>query len=294
MKQGNYLYTNVVLASRGCPHQCSFCYNSCNNRLYVRRPVQAVVSDILALNTKHVLFVDDNFIGDPDYTRTLLKAISHLKLAWSAAVTTHILNHPDLLQLMVDTGCKSLFIGFESINEVSLAGVNKHNQVAKYERLVKTIHSMGIMVNASLVFGLDGDTLDTFKRTLEWLVKMRVGTMTAHILTPYPGTQLYRDMDKAGRILDFNLEKYNTANVVFKPLNMTARELYEGYLWMYKKFYSLKNIIRRLPNSKAQRRSYLLFNFLYRKFGRLTAFIAKFVPMRSLGKFASWISYKKQ
>jgi hypothetical protein len=96
----------------------------------------------------------------------------------------------------------------------------------------------------------------------------------------------------AGRITDRDLAHYNTAHVVFEPKNMTAEELYSGYLWMYREFYSLKNIIRRYPRAKAQRASYLLFNLLYRKYGCLTAAMARVVPMQSLGRLAAWLSYR--
>ncbi|MDR1131592.1 MAG: B12-binding domain-containing radical SAM protein [Oscillospiraceae bacterium] len=292
IEQKKYLYTNVVLTSRGCPNRCSFCYNSCKNRLYIRRPVSNVINDIKALGTRHILFIDDNFIGNPKYTHELLDEIYGMKLIWSAAVTTKILDYPDLLDLMAKTGCRSLFIGFESINTASLKSVSKDNTVKKYEALVEAIHGRGIMINASMVFGLDGDDKDTFRRTLNWLVKMRIETLTAHILTPYPGTDLYRRMAAAGRIIDRNLGKYNTSHVVFKPLGMTADELYKGYLWMYKRFYSFKNIILRFPENKAQRKAFLLFNLFYRKFGRFTALAAHFVPMEILGKLAAKISYK--
>lgn len=292
MEQKSYLYTNVVLTSKGCPNRCSFCYNSCENRLYTRRPIANVIHDIKALATRHILFIDDNFIGDPDYTQALLHELRGMNLIWSAAVTTKILDCPDLLTLMADTGCKSLFIGFESINPASLESVRKDNKVKKYEALVEAIHGRGIMINASMVFGLDGDDKDTFRRTLDWLVQMRIETLTSHILTPYPGTELYRNMDAAGRIVDRDLRKYNTSHVVFKPSGMTAEELERGYRWMYKQFYSFQNILRRFPKNKSQRRSYVLFNLFYRKFGRFTSLLARFVPMGILGKLGAKISYK--
>ena len=120
--RNRYLYTNVITTSRGCPNRCDFCYNSCQNRGYVTRPIADVLRDIKTLGTRHVLFIDDNFIGTPSYTRELLGEIRDLNLKWSAAVTTKILNDPDLLDLMAETGCQSLFIGFESINNTALKG----------------------------------------------------------------------------------------------------------------------------------------------------------------------------
>jgi radical SAM superfamily enzyme YgiQ (UPF0313 family) len=215
-----------------------------------------------------------------------------MNLLWSAAVTTAILDEPELLDMMAASGCQSLFIGFESINAASLAGVNKANRVERYEQLVEAIHSRGIMLNASMVFGLDGDDTSVFQRTLDWLVSMRVETLTSHILTPYPGTELYRRMEADGRITDRNLCHYNTAHVVFRPKNMTADELYSGYLWIYRHFYSMRNIIRRYPKEKAQRKSFLLFNLMYRKYGHLTSALARFVPMQTLGRLATGLAYK--
>ena len=170
--------------------------------------------------------------------------------------------------------------------------MNKENRFEKYERLVAEIHSRGIMINASMVFGLDGDEPDVFKRTLDWLVKNKIETLTSHILTPYPGTELYRRMKEEDRIIDYDLSKYNTSHVVFKPKGMTGEELYEGYLWMYRKFYSFRNILRRMPEHEAQRKSYILFNIFYRKFGRIISALARIIPMRALGRMAARISYR--
>jgi radical SAM superfamily enzyme YgiQ (UPF0313 family) len=286
-----YLYTNVVTTSRGCPNRCDFCYNSCEHRMYIRRPIEDVLKDIESLGTRHILFIDDNFIGSPEYTRELLGRMKNKHFVWSAAVTTRILDLPDILDLMAETGCQSLFIGFESVNDSSLKSVHKNNQVARYAALVEAVHSRGIMINASMVFGLDGDTPDVFRTTLDWLVEHRIETLTSHILTPYPGTALYKRIEAAGRILDRDLGKYNTAHVVFQPKGMTEEELYDGYLWMYRQFYSFGNILRRLPRTHRQRMPYLLFNFFYRKFGKLTSLVAKIIPMQILGRFARKMAY---
>ncbi|NLX90874.1 MAG: B12-binding domain-containing radical SAM protein [Firmicutes bacterium] len=290
--KSRYLFSNVVTTSRGCPNRCDFCYNSCQNRIYVQRPIKDVLRDIKSLGTRHVLFIDDNFIGVPSYTRELLGCLRGMNLKWSAAVTTKIADYPDLLDLMAETGCQSLFIGFESINNSSLRGVNKANRFEKYDRLVTEIHSRGIMINASMVFGLDGDEPDVFRRALDWLVKNKIETLTSHILTPYPGTKLYRRMKEEGRITDYDLSKYNTSHVVYKPKGMTAEELYEGYLWIYRNFYSLQNIWRRMPEHREQRKPYLLFNLFYRKYGWITSALTQVIPERAIGRLAARISYR--
>ncbi|MDD7796319.1 B12-binding domain-containing radical SAM protein [Clostridium sp. 'White wine YQ'] len=290
-----YLYTNIISTSRGCPFQCDFCYNSCTNSLktYINRPIDDVIRDINALKTRHIMFIDDNFIGNPKWTKELLEKIKPLKLKWNAAVTSNIVDMPELLDEMKASGCQSLFIGFESINSKSIDSVHKvQNSVKKYEKLVDEIHKRGIMINASFVFGLDEDDSSVFKNTLEWIVENKIETVTSHILTPYPGTKLYSTLLEQNRIVDFNLSRYNTAHVVYKPKNMTAEELYEGYLWIYKEVYTFKNIIKRLPKSKKQWIPFLAFNLFYRKFGKLTELICDVVSFRNIGRFFRWLSYR--
>lgn len=289
-----YLYTNIISTSRGCPFQCDFCYNSCTNSLktYINRTIDHVIKDINALNTRHIMFIDDNFIGNPKWTREFLKKIKPLKLKWNAAVTSNIVDMPELLDEMKESGCQSLFIGFESINSKSLESVHKvQNSVSRYEKLVDEIHKRGIMINASFVFGLDEDDVSVFKNTLEWIVKNKIETVTSHILTPYPGTKLYASLIEENRIVDFNLSNYNTAHVVYKPKNMTEKELYNGYLWIYKEVYTFKNIMKRLPKSKKQWIPFLAFNFLYRKFGKLTEVLCNIVSFENIGRFSRWLAY---
>lgn len=252
-----------------------------------------MIRDIRAIGLRHVMFIDDNFTGNPAWTRRFLNAIKSMKLKWNAAVSINVANDPELLDLMRDSGCRSLFIGFESVNPASIAEVHKtHNTLIQYEKAVEEIHSRGIMINGSFVFGLDGDTPATFQATLDWIVRNKIETVTSHILTPYPGTVLFDRMKAEGRIITNDLSLYNTAHVVYRPKNMTADELYQGYLWMYRQIYSLKNIWRRLPDAKEQRSTYLLFNLLYRKFGRLTDWLCRKVTYERIGKLAQrWTKY---
>lgn len=294
VKKSNYLYTNVMCTSRGCPFKCEFCYNSCKyvQGGYRNRPIDTILKEIELMGTKQVMFIDDNFIGNIDRTKKLLSAIEPLNLTWHAAVSANIHKHPELLDQMERTGCRSLFIGFESINTNSLKSANKHqNKIEEYDELIESIHCRGIMINASMVFGLDHDSPSVFDDTLNWLVKNKVETVTSHILTPYPGTQIYRRMDEAGRIFDKQWDHYNTAHVVFEPKYMTKEQLYDGYIDFYKRFYSFENIIKRMPKSKRVRMPYLLFNFGYRKFGKATSILGKIGLMRGVGTAARKLAY---
>lgn len=285
----DYLYCNIVHTSRGCPFRCDFCYNSCGGHTYLTRPIEDVLRDIHTVGRKHIMFIDDNFAGNPAWTRKLLRAITPLNIRWNAAVSLNVALDTDLLDLMKRSGCEGLFIGFESVNEASIKGVHKgQNSLDRYEQAVRNIHDRGMMVNASFVFGLDGDTPDTFRNTLDWIIRNRIETVTSHIMTPYPGTVLYDRLKAEGRITTDDLSLYNTANVVFRPARMSAEELQSGYLWMYRQVYSFRNILRRMPEKPDQRAAYLMFNLLYRKFGRLSDWLCHLVGFERIG----WLGEK--
>ena len=289
--KSRYLYSNILHTSRGCPFRCDFCYNSSPERWYICRPVKDVIEEVKNCNRGHVMFIDDNFVGNPKWTRELLPELKKLGVKWNAAVSINVVDIPGMLDLMKECGCQGLFIGFESINPASVDGVHKvQNDVSKYEDAVREIHKRGIMINASFVFGLDSDTKDTFQATLDWIVKNRIETVTSHILTPYPGTELHRRMKEDGRLLTEDLNLYDTAHVVMRPKNMTPEELYRGYLWIYEQVYSYKNIIRRIPKSIKQIPSYLMFNLFYRKWGKFTDWLCEKVTYERIGYWGEKLS----
>jgi radical SAM superfamily enzyme YgiQ (UPF0313 family) len=294
IKSAKYLYSNIVITSRGCPFKCEFCYNSCDyvKSVYRNRPIENVLEDIEALNSKQIYFIDDNLIGNIRWFREFLIQLKEKRLIWHGAVSANISRHKDLIDLMADSGCRSLFIGFESINPTALLKANKtQNVITEYEELIHYLHDRSIMVNASLVFGFDSDDKNIFNTTLKWLIQNKVETMTAHILTPYPGTQFYKKLIREDRIIDYDLDKYNTSNVVFRPQNLTPQELRNGYLHMYKEFYSFRNIIKRRPDNIKLLLPYFLFNLGYRKFGGIFSLIGRLGFMSKIGKLGTRLSY---
>ncbi len=290
----NYLFTNTLVAGRGCPWQCEFCYNSGENfsRGYQMKPIENILAEIASLGVRHVMFIDDNFIGNPDSARRLVEALMPLGLTWHTAVSADIGRHEDLLDMMAESGCKSLFIGFETIRPDNLVSCRKRqNHVGEYDRTIAAIHDRGMMVDASLVFGFDGDTADVFEQTMDWLISRKIETMTSHIMTPYPGTPLYDHLLRQGRIIDFDLRHYNTSNVVFRPARMSPELLREGYLWMYREFYSWRGIWDRLPETADRLRPYLAFNLVYRKAAPVAWVISRLGLMGLLGRTGKALSY---
>lgn len=127
----------------------------------------------------------------------------------------------------------------------NLVQSNKKQNIGKdYEAAIKRLHSLGVMINGSFVFGLDDDDKDVFKRTVDWAVDNGLTTSTFHILTPYPGTGLYKSMQEQQRILHSNWDLYDTRHIVYKTLGLNEEQLKEGYDWAYRSFYSWKNITK--------------------------------------------------
>jgi radical SAM superfamily enzyme YgiQ (UPF0313 family) len=290
----HYLYPNTLTIGRGCPWRCSFCYNSSSNLPsgYRMKPISAILDEITSLNTRHVLFIDDNFIADKTFARRLIMEFQSLGIVWHTAVSADIGKHDDILDSMATSGCRSLFIGLETLNADNLKGAGKRqNLVKEYSRTIAKIHDRGMMVNASIVFGFDGDRPDVFGTTTDWLIDQKVETMTAHILTPYPGTVLHTKLRAQGRIIDQDLTHYNTSRAVFRPAQMSTADLEQGYIEAYRHFYSWSSILHRLPVDSRRSAPYLLFNVFYRKYGGLVSSLGTIGLMRAIGKLGARISY---
>lgn len=149
------------------------------------------------------------------------------------------------MEQAVAAGLRSLFIGFETLNPSSLREQHKlQNLHRDYGAAIRRLHDLGVMVNASFVFGMDGDDATVFDRTVDWAIAHGIETATFHILTPYPDTALHRRMQAAGRITSNNWELYDTRHVVYQPAGMPAEVLEDGYWRAYRDFYRWGSILR--------------------------------------------------
>jgi radical SAM superfamily enzyme YgiQ (UPF0313 family) len=120
----------------------------------------------------------------------------------------------------------------------------QYSYMGNYEAAIERLQGLGIMINGSFVFGLDGDGPDVFERTVEWAVRRGLTTTTFHIATPYPGTGYYQRLEAGGRIRSRDWDDYNTRRVVFEPLGMRAEELQSGYERAYRDFYRWSSIFK--------------------------------------------------
>jgi radical SAM superfamily enzyme YgiQ (UPF0313 family) len=267
----SFLTTTSVIATRGCHNRCGFCYLSTEglHMPYRMREVQQVVDEIVADGQPYVVFVDNNLGSRPAYLRKLCEALQPLGIIWSAAVTIDVTDDPALVRDMAKSGCTGVFVGFESLNEGNLTDARKRTPApVDYARRVALLHRFGIQVNGSFVLGFDHDRADVFARTVQWIEENRLECATFHILTPYPDTPLFRQLDAQGRILHRDWDQYDTAHVVFRPKHMTCGELDHGYAWCYDKLFSHASIWKRRPNDSRAVLAYLAMSYLYKRSNR--------------------------
>lgn len=265
--KGRYFTKGAVFATRGCPYHCSYCnLKQIYFDSFRMRPIEEVIEDIKKIKGKYFVFWDDNFFGDTDYSKKLMQQLLKLNKKWAAQVTLERCQDEELLKLARKSGCEYLFVGLESFSADSLKSVNKEiNNVEIYRNTISLIHKNGIAVQAGIIFGFDTDTKSVFKDTLNACNNLGIDGVTVSILTPLPKTILYDEFKREGRLISKDWTYYNgKTRVAFKPKNMTPKELFEGYKWFRKEFYSMKSIIKRISVSKTNVIHNLIVNLGYR------------------------------
>jgi radical SAM superfamily enzyme YgiQ (UPF0313 family) len=248
IKRHLYLVPNSIVVSRGCPHHCDFCYKDAfyeGGKSFYTQRIDAALSEIDRLPGKHLYFLDDHLLGNQKFATALFSGMRGMNRVFQGASTIDAILRGDLVEKAAEAGLRSVFIGFETLNNTNLSQSNKKQNIGKdYNEAIRRLHALGIMINGSFVFGLDDDDISVFDQTVEWAVKNALTTCTFHILTPYPGTRLFKKMEKEGRILHRNWDLYDTRHVVYKTGGLSAKDLQKGYNKAYQSFYSWSNILR--------------------------------------------------
>lgn len=275
----SFLTTTSLIATRGCHNRCGFCYLATDGlRMpYRMRDPKQIAAEFLMDRQPYAVFVDNNLGSNPEYLRELCDALQPLNKIWSAAVSIDVTDHPDLIRTMALAGCTGVFVGFESLTDENLSDARKKSpRTADYARRVRMLHDYGIQVNGSFVLGFDHDRKDVFTRTAHWIEENRLECATFHILTPYPGTPLFRQMETEGRLLHHDWALYDTAHAVFHPKHMTPEELERGYSWMYQRLFSHASIWRRRPEDWRSVAPYLAMSYLYKRSNRFWRLLIKY------------------
>ena len=257
IKRHLYLVPNSIVVSRGCPHRCDFCYKESffrGGKSFYTQTVEKALAEIDSLPGKHLYFLDDHLFGNPHFAAELFEGMRGMNRVWQAAGTVQSMLNPNLLDKAVAAGMRSVFIGFETLNRGNLQAQHKYQNLSGrrqgltarpiYDEAIQRLHGMGVMVNASVVFGMDQDDETVFERTVEWAIRQGVETATFHILTPYPGTALHHRLQVQGRIRSQNWDLYDTRHAVFQPAGMRVETLEAGYWRAYRDFYRWGSIFR--------------------------------------------------
>jgi radical SAM superfamily enzyme YgiQ (UPF0313 family) len=248
MNPRGYLIRHTMVTSRGCPHACDFCYKSSfwGPRYYEPRPIAEIERELATVDDHLVFFLDDNLLANRQHARALFDVLRGAGIIWQAAASLDVTRDPRYLEEAYDAGCRSLFVGFESLSPEAMRGNNKLvNAAADYAAACRRFHDAGLMINGSFVFGFDSDAPDVFDRTVEFAIENKLLTATFHVLTPLPGTAAFARLEAEGRILHRNWAYYDTDHAVFRPRRMTPEQLEAGHKRACREFITYGSILRR-------------------------------------------------
>jgi radical SAM superfamily enzyme YgiQ (UPF0313 family) len=277
-----------IMASRGCPYDCEFC---CVHRVYGREqrhmPIEHIVDDIRRNGGRRVVFLDDNVSAVRSYAMQLFTVLKPLKVRWSGQASIGMILDDELFDAAVKSGLEMLFVGVESLEPEARKRMRKlPASIEQYEKAIERCRRAGVVFHASLIFGLDEETPLVFDRTLEFLLRNSIPSISACILTPYPGTRLFERLMREGRILHQNWSYYDHTTVCFQPKNMEPAELSEKYLDFRTRFFSYTSMLRRgYAQLGVSPLIYLGSNLAYHRTTR--------VMKQHFRKYFSWLNQQK-
>jgi len=266
-----------IATSRGCPYDCRFCSvtKMFGRRFRFRSPERIVeeVEQRLREGHRRLFFYDDNFGVDREGTKRWLEEVVRRgwRFRWSAQARVEIVKDDELLDLMARSGCYYLFIGMESVNPDTLRDYRKRQTLEDIRNCVRKLHAVGIHVHGMFVLGSDEDDENTVRETVRFCDEERIDTAQFAILSPFPGTDLYRDLEAQGRILTRNWRFYDGTHVVFRPLKLKAVELQRLFLWTWRKFYRAANV-----------KAFLISRYLLRRWERINRTFVELLRRDSL------------
>ena len=260
----------VIQTSRGCPFNCDFCSVSLfNGNQYRHRPVDEVIEELKTIKAKTIFILDDNILGvgkkNEERAMELFVKIkeANLNKSWFSFASINFADKPEILKAAAESGCYMIFIGFEAEEEEQLVEMNKNLNIKaganSYINAVKRINKYKIYVMGGFIIGFDTDTKETILRRKKFILKNKINTVGLAYLTPLPVTVSYKELEKQNRIVNNNYptdwNKYNFANVVYKPKNLTASELNKLFYEIIVSIYTKKNIFLRTFYTLLQTRS---------------------------------------
>jgi len=268
-----------VQAGRGCTFLCSFCSIAClYEGKYFFRPVDEVIRDIKEvkrLGFSRFYLIDDNIVSNPKYLRELCEKIIPLKMNWASQCAIHLAKNPELLKIVRESGCDLMSFGVESIRQEAINSLDKPwLKASEHEQNIKTLMRSGIAVSTEMIVGTDFDTEDSIRETYRFIYRNRIPIPRFYILTPIPGTELFKTLKREGRMLTEDLKQFDGTRCVHIPKLIEPEKLTEMYWWLNNKVFSLGSIFHRTLFNKYlwKNPAMLLFslaiNFHYRHYVR--------------------------
>ena len=267
--QNNIRYNmpNTVSATRGCRNVCRFCSVPSVWKSFKKRPVNEVINELKLIRSKFIAFNDVSMAEDKEYARELFTAMIPLKKLWGGLVTLKAAKDEELVKLMSKSGCRYLLLGFESFSQSSLGEINKgFNKHEEYKSMIEMLHHYKISVQGCFIFGFDHDDKSVFDETIQNIIDLKIDIPRFSILTPYPGTEVFKQMDREKRILTKNWENYDTMHVVYQPAQMGPEELYDGFKYAYRETFKMIPILKRIAAPKFSSLINLVGNVTYKRF----------------------------
>jgi radical SAM superfamily enzyme YgiQ (UPF0313 family) len=254
----NMYLTDIIQTTKGCPFHCEFCSVHAFDGQKIRtKTVAQVVDEINQIKQsedtfkkkKAIFFADDNILSKKSFTIELLDALKPLNINWMCQASINISQEDELLQKMSESGCGAIFIGFESISEKNLASMDKAiNRRFDFKKSIDKIQSYGILIHSSFIVGYENDTLASFDELIAFIENSNLLMPLINVLTPFPGTQLFKRFEKEGRIITKDWQLYDTKHVVFQPESLTIDELSAGYKKIVQRVYSFDSILKKMKH----------------------------------------------
>jgi radical SAM superfamily enzyme YgiQ (UPF0313 family) len=260
------LFLSAIQTSRGCPNNCDFCSVPATFGRRLRlKSLETIEDELVAYSRfgfRYLFVVDDNFTANKDRALAILDMFRHYQFKWMGFSTLSIAEDDEFLQKLRQSGCVSLFIGFESLHKQAIYRKNnQYNDSHAVSAAIKKIHAAHIGIQGSFIFGFDQDTPEVFQEVVDFIQQNHIEVPNVNILTPFPGTELYANMEKEGRILHRKWPLYDMNHVVFEPQGMTAEQLQQGFVWALKYLAAPTSIFKRLSIKNSHYGYFLMANF---------------------------------
>jgi radical SAM superfamily enzyme YgiQ (UPF0313 family) len=269
LKRFSYATKGSLQITYGCDNVCDFCVIPNMQGRHQKRNLDEVINDLEKISGPFVSIVDPNLTEDEEYAKELFKRMKPLNKKWGGLGTVEVGENLEMLDLMAESGCKGILIGFESVSQGSNLSFNKGiNNVSKYSQVVKNVHDRGIAINGTFMFGSDGDTLNSFDETFNFVNEVGIDLPRYSIYTPFPNTPAFRRLKNEGRVNESDWALFDAQHVVFEPKNMSPEELREGAVSTWEKTYSINSIRKRLTASGCSPAISFLTNLGYGKYAR--------------------------